>query len=172
MKNFTLLFVLTLFFSFASTAGEINWKTPQEVDKLMKEKPKKVIVDFYTSWCGWCKVMDKNTYSNPKVIEYINENFYAIKFDAESKDSFEFLGEVYKYNPQRRAHDWAITYLGGRMSYPTTLFFLENFQNPMSLPGYVKTPMMETIMTYISTEKFKTQDFQDYQEDYKPKWEG
>ncbi len=170
MKKF-LLFVFLLL-STAASAGEINWLSPQEVDKLMAEKPKKVIVDFYTSWCGWCKVMDKKTYANPAVIDYINENFYAIKFDAESKESFDFQGETYKFNPKARAHDWAITYLGGRMSYPTTLFFLENFQNPMSVPGYVKTPMLETIMTYINTEKFKSQDFEDYQETYEPKWGG
>ncbi len=166
-----LAFVLSLVFcTLLSTATEINWKSPQEVDKLMSKEPKKVIVDFYTSWCGWCKVMDKNTYSNPKVIDYINKNFYAIKFDAESKESFQFQGTTYSYNPKARAHDWAITFLGGRMSYPTTLFFLENFENPMSVPGYVKTPMLETIMTYIYSEKFKSEDFEDYQESYTPEW--
>ncbi len=171
MKKLALFLFLALM-SVSTYAGEINWKTPQEVDKLMKDNPKKVIVDFYTSWCGWCKVMDKSTYTNPKLIEYINDNFYAIKFDAESKESFEFQGETYKYNPKNRAHDWAITYLGGRMSYPTTLFFLENFQNPISVPGYIKTPVMETIMTFINTESFKKEDFEQYQESYKPNWEG
>ncbi len=167
--NKLLLALLLMSITSMSAATEIEWKTPQEVDKLMQEEPKKVLVDFYTSWCGWCKVMDKNTYSDENIINYINENFYAIKFDAESKDSFEFQGEMYKYNPKARAHEWAITYLGGRMSYPTTLFLLEGFQTPMAIPGYIKTPVMEVILSFINTESFKTQNFEDYQKTYESK---
>ena len=40
-----------------------------------------VLVDVYTDWCGWCKVMDKNTFSEPNVAKILNENFYPLHFD-------------------------------------------------------------------------------------------
>ncbi len=167
--------ILILVFLFTSvhtllSAGEINWKTPAEVEALMKEEPRKVLVDFYTSWCGWCKVMDKKTYSNDSLIDYVNDNFYAIKFDAESKESFTFLGKEYKYNPKYRAHEWAVQMMGGRMSYPTTVFLLEEFKDPMSVPGYVQLDQMEIILNFIHSDSFKSKSFEDYQKEYDAKW--
>src|SRR5690606_17010397 len=65
--------------------SSIQWKTFEEVEALMKTKPKKVLIDVYTDWCGWCKKLDKEVYENPMAIQYINEHFYAIKFNAEQK---------------------------------------------------------------------------------------
>ncbi len=170
MKKILSIALLLVSINTLVSAGEIEWKSPQEVEKLMKEEPRKVLVDFYTSWCGWCKVMDKKTYSNDSLINYVNENFYAIKFDAESKEAFTFQGKEYKYNPKYRAHEWAVEYMGGRMSYPTTVFVLEEFKEPMSVPGYVQLDRMEIILNFINSDSFKKETFEDYQKGYVSQW--
>ncbi len=56
------------------------------LDKVLiasKEQNKPIFVDVYTSWCGWCRRLDNETYTNPTVIRYINKNFIPIKMDAE-----------------------------------------------------------------------------------------
>ena len=57
---------------------KINWMTVEEAQEKFMVSPKPIIIDLYTNWCYWCKVMDKKTYNNEKVIKYINKNFYAI----------------------------------------------------------------------------------------------
>uniref|UniRef100_A0A3Q2YUK7 Spermatogenesis-associated protein 20-like TRX domain-containing protein n=1 Tax=Hippocampus comes TaxID=109280 RepID=A0A3Q2YUK7_HIPCM len=52
---------------------------------------KKVFIDIYTDWCGWCKKMDKDTFQNPEVAAYMNENFLMVKMDAEGKDPIDPL---------------------------------------------------------------------------------
>ena len=64
---------------------EINWMSFEQAEVKMKEHPKKVIVDVYTGWCGWCKKLDRDIYTNDSLIDYVNEHFYAVKFDAEQK---------------------------------------------------------------------------------------
>ena len=51
---------------------------------------KKVFIDLYTNWCGWCKRMDLTTFSDPVIVNYIKNNYYTVKFDGETKDTIVF----------------------------------------------------------------------------------
>ena len=62
-------------------------------------------MDVYTSWCGPCKMMMRNTFTNKDVINYINKNFYAIKFDAESGDDVTFKGTSFKNQAINQMHE-------------------------------------------------------------------
>jgi thioredoxin-related protein len=150
--------------------SEIHWMSFEEAELKMKEKPKKVIIDVYTSWCGWCKVMDKKTYSNDSLIRYVNENFYAVKFDAEQKTPVSFKGKKWEYSAQNRANDLAVQLMQGKMSYPTTIFMDEGFENAQPLPGYLELFQMESILKYIGGNIHKAKPFTDWQHDFKPSW--
>src|SRR5579872_7313437 len=83
---------------------EIHWITNiDELQAKMQQNPKKVYVDVYTGWCGWCKKMDASTFQNPDLIKYMNTNFYAVKLDAERKDTIHFMGKEYYFEPQYKA---------------------------------------------------------------------
>ncbi|MBP9152977.1 MAG: DUF255 domain-containing protein, partial [Flavobacteriales bacterium] len=65
---------------------EIKWVSLEEADALRRTEPRKILIDVYTDWCGWCKKMDASTFKDPKVVAYINANYYAVKLDAEQKE--------------------------------------------------------------------------------------
>lgn len=176
MKHITLFVValaLTVTHAFAGEKlkGGINWLTWDEVQVEMKKKPKKVFVDIYTNWCGWCKVMDKKTFSNPEVIKYMNENFYAVKFDAETREDIMFMGKKYSFAPEHNANLLAAQLMNGQMSYPTTIIMDENFANPQPVPGYIEVPQLEMILTYLGTGTYKTKKFDEYSKTFTPKWQ-
>ena len=52
-------------------------------------------MDVYTDWCGWCKRMDATTFENPAIAKYMSENFYCVKFNAESQKEVTFKGQKY-----------------------------------------------------------------------------
>ena len=87
-----------------------------------------MIIDLYTDWCGWCKVMDRNTFTDSDVISHINNNFVAIKFDAEYQNSVTFNNNLYKYVRSGRKGINALAYYlsEGNLSYPVPIFFDEN----------------------------------------------
>lgn len=149
---------------------EIHWLSIDEVQVAMKKKPKKVWFDVYTGWCGWCKVMDKKTFSNKDVIKYMNENFYSVKLDAESKDTIRFMGKSFGFVAQYRANQFAVEIMRGQMSYPTGVFMEEQFQNWQSIPGYHDVKEMEMILKYLGDNHYKTQKFDDYRASFKPSW--
>lgn len=150
---------------------EIKWMSIEQAQVAMKAKPKKVLIDVYTDWCGWCKVMDKKTFTNPNVIAYINEHFYAVKLDAEQKDSIRFQGKSYGFQPEMRANEFAVNLLQGSMSFPTTVIMGEEFANPQPIPGYLDVKTMETILKYINEGHFKNTPFPTFQAEYKPSWD-
>ncbi len=86
MKKFALL--LGVLCSTIGLAQEkIKWMSIEEAYELTltEEHPKKIFIDVYTDWCGWCKRMDKATFQNEEVAAYMNMHYYNVKFDAEQK---------------------------------------------------------------------------------------
>ena len=57
----------------ALSAQEITWMSMDQALFAQQQTPKKIFMDVYTTWCGPCKLLDKNTFSNPDVIAYIND---------------------------------------------------------------------------------------------------
>ena len=75
----------------------IKWYTWEEAIQANKTVKKKFIIDLYTDWCGWCKVMDKKTFTQSEIASYINEHFYPIKFDAEQKTPVVYNNHTFKH---------------------------------------------------------------------------
>jgi len=122
-----------------TTANEIKWLTIKEANEvLIKGTNKKFVVDVYTDWCHWCKVMDKNTFSDPEVISYLNENFHMVKFNAEQKESVVHRGIEYNWQAMGRngVNGLGIELLSGRMSYPSLVYLNEKLEPIVVSPGY------------------------------------
>ncbi len=152
--------------------NKVNWMTWEQAVEMSKIEKKKIVVAVYTSWCGWCKKMDKTTFNKAHIATYLNDNFYAVHFDAEQKESIEFQGKVYKYvspsNGKRGYHEFASAMTMGRMSYPSTIFFDENIDLIQPIPGYQDIPTFEMIMTYFGDDYYKKVPWDQYEKTYVP----
>lgn len=152
---------------------EIEWMTSfDELQAKMAKAPRKVLMDVYTQWCGWCKRMDAATYTNPSLIKYVNNNFYAFKLDAERRDTIHFNGKTYYYEPNYKCNTIAVDLLGGKLSYPTSVFMLENFQNATPVPGYMTVPQIEYVLSYFGDNAYKHEKWEDYQKSYHATWDN
>ncbi len=143
----------------------IKWYTWEEAYELSQETPKKVFVDLYTNWCGWCKKMDKTTFTDPDVVKYLNENFYPVKFNAEQKEAIVFNDQEFQFvNAGRRGvHQLAYALLDGRMGYPAFVLLDETFARIMISPGYKQSPQLMKELAFAKEEKYKTMSWEDYQ---------
>jgi len=152
-----------------ATQTQINWISFEEAVEKNKKKPKKVFIDAYTDWCGWCKVMDKQTFTDPLIIEYINANYYAVKFNAESKSPITFKGKQYDFVPSgnRGYHQLAAELLNGKLSYPTVVFLDENMDLLQPIPGFRKPAEMDLILKYFGGNYYKNTSYDIFQQQYK-----
>jgi thiol-disulfide isomerase/thioredoxin len=103
-KSFFLLLIFLASFNLVQ-AQKIEWMTLAEAMEAQKAEPKKIFMDVYTDWCGPCKLLDKNTFQNPDVSNYISEHYYAVKFNAEGQEEINFFDQTFtnpNYDPNRK----------------------------------------------------------------------
>jgi thioredoxin-related protein len=133
---------------------KIVWYSFAEAVKMNQGFPKKkILVDMFTDWCGWCKKMDAVTFSHPEIIKYINDHYWAVKFNAEGFDTVNFNGVTYiNPNPQgtkRSTHQLTVTLLSRQLTYPSYVFFNENNQILTVVKGYIKPKSFEPVIHYF-----------------------
>ncbi len=87
------IFIALILISFTDPEESVNWVSLSEAQELTKDNPKTIFIDFSAEWCGWCKVMDKNTFSDATVAAYMNQNYYSVRLDYDSEEKLNFFGD-------------------------------------------------------------------------------
>jgi thioredoxin-related protein len=150
--------------------GPVHWFTFSEAVALQKKKPKMIMVDVYTSWCGPCKMMSANTFGNAIIANYLNEHFYPVKFNAETRDSVTFNGAVFKNrNPEgtaRPVHDFAASILDNKLVYPSIVFLNEDIKRVQVITGYYQAPQFEPMMKFFGSGKYRDTKYEDFQKTF------
>lgn len=142
----------------------VKWYTWEEAIAANEKEPKNIFVDVYTDWCGYCKLMDKNTFEDPKVAEYLNEHFYPVKLNAEQKEDIEFNGQTFKWveGGRRGIHTLAYALLDGNLSYPTTVFLTEKLERVAISPGFKKPKPFMKELQFTAEGHYKDKSWQEF----------
>ena len=184
MKEGLLIFLALFIFSTNTKAqnDEINWMSMNEAIAAQAINPKKIMMDAYTNWCGPCKLLDKKTFHNADVVKYVNENYYAVKFNAEGNESIKFKDETFvnpDYNDSRANSRNSQHQLAEALqinAYPTIVFFDENGNILVPLPGYKSPQQLELYLKLFlnnNHESITTQEeWSAYQKKFKSEFKG
>ena len=171
MKKTVLISIWLLFVSPVCLlfAQEINWLKIQDLEAAQKEAPKKVLIDIYTDWCGWCKRLDATTFKDPKIVDYLNKNYYCVKLDGENKNTITYRGVEFKFVPtgRRGYHQLSSGFQKGRHSYPTLTVLDENLDILQIFRGYKKAEDLLPILVYLSDDLYKKQDWDSFLSEFK-----
>jgi len=166
IKLVLVILFISSFFT-GNSQNNINWIS---WDTMIKQSAsysvkKKVFIDLYTNWCGWCKRMDATTFSDPVIVNYIKNNYYTVKFDGETQDTIVFNNHNFynsdpsfkKSNPNSRgkAHWFAHSILDGKLSYPSYVLLDENLIRLMVYQGYKQVDEMLGILLFFGNNQYK-----------------
>ncbi|WP_445733394.1 thioredoxin family protein [Mariniflexile sp.] len=182
MKKVVFILAIAVITSVNSFAQEINWVTLEKAIELQKKNPKKIMMDVYTNWCGPCKMLDKNTFQNPDVANYVNANYYAVKFNAEGNEKINYKGKTFSnpsYNPEmasRRNSSHELSQFLQIQAYPTIVFMDEKGDVIAPITGYQTPPQLELYLKMFKANEHTGLDTQEkfntYYTAFKPKFKG
>jgi uncharacterized protein YyaL (SSP411 family) len=165
-----MLLFLLMAFAPEPKANHVKWMSIEEAGAHFKKEKKPILIDLYTDWCGWCKVMDKKTYSNNKVAAYLEDKFYAVRVNAETREKIIWNDKAYNYSPSYRANEFALYITKGRLEFPTTIIIPADGSEPQAVAGYLETKDFELIAKYFGEGGYNKISFEDYQKNFKPTW--
>lgn len=154
----------------AEKGEKLHWMTLEEAKAAMQKEKRPVYIDLYTDWCGWCKVMDKNTYTNDKVIAYLEQKFYPVRLDAETRKTLEWENRAYNYEQNYKVNEFALYLTRGQLSFPTTIIIPTDNSGPQAIPGYLKPAELELIVKYFGEGKYGRVSFPAWQKSFKTTW--
>jgi len=135
---------------------EITWYTWEQAIELNQTEPRKLFIDLYTDWCGWCKRMDATTFKDPQVVAHINANYYPVKFDAEQKEDIQYDNRTFKFVEagRRGIHELAYALLDGQLSYPSYVFLNEKQERLYVSKGFKQVDQLVKELNYFTEEKY------------------
>jgi thioredoxin-related protein len=128
--------------------AKIQWISLDEAYKRSQKEPRKIYIDLYTAWCGWCKVMDKNTFANPDVVSFINKKYYAVKYNPEVDADVQLGNKTFKTLMQ-----------GNVNGYPTSMFLDEKGNLIQSISSYLEPKVFHQISVYFGDNHNQKEPF-------------
>lgn len=143
----TLLIIAALLLAGSLTA-QVQWHSIEEASTA-KIGSKIYFVDFYTNWCGYCKKMDRETFSDPTVAKILNQYFYPVKFNAEGTNTFTWNGQTYR--PSNGSRNKAHEFARGVQGYPTFVLYRADGTPLQSIPGYSSAADFVVILWYFAS---------------------
>lgn len=150
------MFVLS-FTTSHSSAGDsstLAWNGFNDGLKRAKKEGKKILVDVYTDWCGWCKKMDRDVYANSKIVDYLGNRYIVIKLNAESKDTITYR--------EKKLTKIELTQAFGITGYPATIFMKPDGEPITKIPGYMAADKFIDVITFIGEDYYLSQKWEDY----------
>jgi len=130
------------------TSPAKTWLSIEEGVVQANQDQKKILIDVYTDWCKWCKVMDKETFGNAALLPYLKENFHLVKLNAEQKTPIQFKGKEYSWIKGGRNgyNQLALDLLDGRLAYPSLVVFDAKLNKLQVIRGYKSAEQLKELL--------------------------
>jgi thioredoxin-related protein len=152
--------IVGLFIAFSATGlagdrGKLTWLGFEAGIAEAKKSKKKILVDVYTDWCGWCKKMDREVFESETVAPYLRERYVLIKLNAESSAKLQY--KTYKLTEAELARGFGVR------SYPTVVFIDSDGEPIDYLAGYIASEQFLPIIKFVGESLYKTMSWDEYQ---------
>ena len=147
-----LIFIILIFFwALPSGFAQLKTLTFEEAERIALQNPKPIVVFIHTNWCNYCKMMENSTFKNKEVIHLLNEGFYFVAFNAETKHKITFNNYTFQYQPtgpNSGIHELAtaLATIDNHVSYPTIAILDDKKNILFQKQSYLSAKELQSIL--------------------------
>ncbi len=139
-----------------SSGAQVAWQSYDSGMANVKAEDKFAMVEFFATWCGYCRKMDQEVFTNAAVLDEINQYFVPVRVTESSQDPVTFEGQT--MTEKELTAKYAVT------GFPTIVFLKPNGEAITRIPGYVGPDEMKGILRFIGTKAYESMDYTAYKE--------
>jgi thioredoxin-related protein len=153
------------------TRLNLKWKTLPEAMELIKQSPKKLLINLYDNYSISATMMRLQTYNNTVNAEYLNQHFYSVNIDLKTLDTLEFLGQKFiNEKAQHGYHQLPIALLNGKMTLPAFVIFDEDLKFIGREQRYFTPEEFEVLINFVGENAYKTQKIEEFKKNFKSRF--
>lgn len=141
-------------FNITLAGDEITWYSFENAQELAKKNDKKILLFTEAAWCVYCKKMERDVFTNEKVIEAMNKYFYPVKINVDSDSPVEFKGIKMTEAQFVEKHNLIHT--------PTTVFMSREGEILTKQPGFIEAEPFKKMLIYIGSGEYKQMSYEKY----------
>ena len=149
-----------------STDSAIKWTSMDEVIKQSKKQKKKIVLELYTDWCGWCKQMNSETFSNDVIVSFVNDNFYALRVNITDRNHADVVSLLTKLKSLAGSNELYEKVKQGDLHVPTLVILDEGFKVIDSITGFKAARQMEALLAFYATNSYMNAPWSSFQRNY------
>lgn len=152
VNRFGLVIILVFLLGSVATA-QLKTVSIEDVDSLMLDKQKLILILLSTDWCKYCQ-MQKKQLENNKVFFNQSDNFYYVIFNAENKNSIVFNQQKFHYKPTGLSsgiHELAVALNGSEnIAFPTWVLLDSKYQLLFRYNGVLKPLEIKELLNAVA----------------------
>jgi len=144
-KNIKFFLFFCIFITFLGSnvwAGRVQWIDYNKGLAKAKTEKKPILLNFFANWCGYCVKMEKETFSDRTVANFLNDTFVPIRVNSDKEPRISAM-----YGVRGLPYFWFLTDKGERIA---------------SIPGFIPASMFINYLRYIQTSSYQKMDFNQF----------
>lgn len=136
-------------------SAPMSWPTFDEAVATASNTGKLMLIDIYAPWCGWCRKMQEEVYTDAALVAYVQDNFAYGRLNIDDPETLHSF-QGYTLSSQE------LGYSLGAEGTPTTVFLQSDGTYIVKCVGYWAKDDFRKALHYVGTGAWENLSFQEF----------
>ncbi len=155
-SKYLLVLLCLMNFGYADAQPKLNSVSFEELEAFQSIEERPVFVYFTAEWCKYCKNVEQNSFRDSEIVNLLNNEFYLVIFDIETKETITFNGKEFRFKTtglNTGVHELAeeLGTIDGVLNTPTFVVMDDEFNSVYKYGGYLNANQLKKLLVAVDS---------------------